>query len=53
MLLCKISTLVSLLSSLEKEVCLCGVKLPVIIDHTYMITFMRPNVLQIYVLRVP
>lgn len=40
-LLCKISALVSLLSSLENEVCLCGVQLLLIIDQTYLLTFMR------------
>lgn len=39
-LLCKISALVSLLSSLENEVCLCLVKPLVIIDKTDMATFM-------------
>lgn len=39
-LLCKISALVSLLSSLENEVCLCYVKPLVIIDKTDMATFM-------------
>lgn len=40
-LLCKISALVSLLSSLENEVCLCGVQLLLIIDQAYLLTFMR------------
>lgn len=39
-LLCKISALVSLLSSLENEVCLFWVKPLVIIDKTDMATFM-------------
>lgn len=62
-LLCKISALVSLLSSLEKEVRLCGVKLLFIIIQTYMVIFTRGktvmppniyiNVLQIYFPKVP
>lgn len=40
-LLCKISALVSLLSSLEIKVCLCWVILLLIVDKTHMARFVR------------